>query len=65
VGENTGSVETMLTKIAELYEDDVDRSVESLTRLIEPLMMVVIGAIVGSILICLYMPIFNLASAIE
>jgi len=65
VGENTGSVETMLTKIAELYEDDVDRSVESLTRLIEPLMMTVIGAIVGSILICLYMPIFNLASAIE
>jgi len=65
VGENTGSVETMLTKIAELYEDDVDRSVESLTRLIEPLMMIVIGAIVGSILICLYMPIFNLASAIQ
>jgi len=65
VGENTGSVETMLTKIAELYEDDVDRTVEGLTRLIEPLMMIVIGAIVGSILICLYMPIFNLASAIQ
>ncbi len=65
VGENTGTVETMLTKIAELYEDEVDRAVEGLTKLIEPIMMVFVGSMVGSILICLYLPIFNLAGALS
>lgn len=65
VGENTGTVETMLNKIADLYEDEVDRAVESLVKLIEPMMMVVVGGLVGSILICLYLPIFNLAGAIS
>ena len=65
VGENTGTVETMLTKIAELYEDEVDRAVEGLTKLIEPIMMVFVGGLVGSILICLYLPIFNLAGALS
>jgi len=64
VGENTGTVETMLEKIAELYEDEVDRTVEGLTKLIEPIMMVFVGSLVGSILICLYLPIFNLAGAL-
>ncbi len=65
VGENTGTVETMLAKIAELYEDEVDRAVEGLTKLIEPIMMVFVGSMVGSILICLYLPIFNLAGALN
>ena len=64
VGENTGSIDTMLTKIAEFYEDEVDRVIEGLTKLIEPIMMVFVGAMVGGILVCLYLPIFNLAGAI-
>ena len=65
VGEETGSLENMLMKIAELYEDDVERTVEGLTKLIEPLMMVLVGTLVGTILICLYLPIFNLAGAMS
>lgn len=64
VGEETGSVEIMLTKIADLYEDEVQRKIEGLTSLIEPMMMVVIGVLVGGILICMYLPIFNMAGAI-
>ena len=65
VGEETGTVETMLNKIADLYEDDVDRTVEGLTKLIEPLMMIFVGMLVASILICLYLPIFNMAGAMS
>jgi type IV pilus assembly protein PilC len=61
VGEKTGTVETMLFKIAELYEADVERTVEGLTKLIEPMMMILVGVLVGSILICMYLPIFNMA----
>lgn len=61
VGEKTGAVETMLFKIAELYEADVERTVEGLTKLIEPMMMILVGLLVGSILICMYLPIFNMA----
>lgn len=64
VGEETGNVENMLNKIADLYEDDVERTVEGLTKLIEPLMMIFIGCIVAGILVCLYLPIFNMAGAI-
>ncbi len=64
VGEETGTVETMLNKIADLYEDDVERTLEGLTKLIEPLMMIFVGMLVASILICLYLPIFNMAGAI-
>ena len=64
VGEETGSVETMLSKIADLYEDEVARAIDGLTKLIEPIMMIFVGALVGSILICMYLPIFNLAGAI-
>ncbi|MBD3180785.1 type II secretion system F family protein [Candidatus Poribacteria bacterium] len=64
IGENTGNLENMLNKIADLYEDEVDRTVEGLTKLIEPVMMIFVGAIVGTILICLYLPIFNMADAI-
>ena len=65
VGEETGTVETMLNKIADLYEDDVDRTVEGLTKLIEPLMMIFVGLQVAAILICLYLPIFNMAGAMS
>jgi type IV pilus assembly protein PilC len=65
VGEETGTVETMLDKIADLYEDDVERTVEGLTKLIEPLMMIFVGVVVASILICLYLPIFNMADVMS
>ena len=65
VGEETGTVETMLNKIADLYEDDVERTLEGLTKLIEPLMMIFVGMLVGSILVCLYLPIFNMAGAMS
>ena len=64
VGEETGNVETMLNKIADLYEDDVERTVEGLTKLIEPLMMIFVGVLVALILVCLYLPIFNMAGAL-
>jgi type IV pilus assembly protein PilC len=65
VGENTGTLGKMLSKIAELYEGEVDRAVEGLTKLIEPIMMIMVGGLVGTILICLYLPIFNLAGAMS
>ena len=65
VGEETGTVETMLNKIADLYEDDVDRTVEGLTKLIEPIMMILVGLMVASILVALYLPIFGMAGALS
>jgi type IV pilus assembly protein PilC len=65
VGEETGTVETMLGKIADLYEDDVERTLEGLVKLIEPLMMIFVGMLVASILVCLYLPIFNMAGALS
>ncbi len=60
VGEETGAVDTMLTKIAEFYEDEVNASVKSLTSILEPIMMIAVGGLVGVIVISLYLPIFNL-----
>jgi len=64
VGEATGSLDTMLSKIADFYEIEVDNAVEALTSLMEPALMVVLGGIVGFILIAMYLPIFTLATAI-
>ncbi len=60
VGEDTGALDTMLHKIAEFYDQDVEATTESLTALIEPLMIAVLGGIVGSMIIALYMPIFKI-----
>ena len=65
VGEETGALDDMLTKIADFYDDDVGAMVESLTSLIEPLMIVVMGIIVGGILISLYLPMFKLITLIN
>ena len=65
VGESTGAMDTMLQKIADFYEDEVDVAVESLTKLMEPLMMVVIGGVVGTVLIAMYLPIFEVAGNIK
>jgi type IV pilus assembly protein PilC len=63
VGESTGAMDTMLTKIADFYEDEVDAAVDALTSLIEPLLMVFLGVVVGGLVIALYLPIFQIAGA--
>ena len=65
VGEQTGALDQMLSKIADFYEDEVDVAVAALTSLIEPILMVVIGGTVGLVLIGMYLPIFDLAGKIK
>ena len=65
VGEATGAMDQMLTKIADFYDDEVDAAVQGLTSLIEPVMMVFLGGIVGGFLIAMYLPIFSIAGAIK
>ena len=65
VGEETGALDTMLSKVADFYDSEVDASVSALTSLIEPLLIVVMGVAVGGILIALYLPMFNIANLIQ
>ncbi len=65
VGEATGAMDTMLNKIADFYDDEVDTAVASLTSMIEPLMMVFLGGVVGGFLISMYLPIFSIAGAVK
>ena len=65
VGEQTGALDTMLNKIADFYEEEVDVAVAAMTSLIEPFMMVGIGSVVGTVLIAMYLPIFSLAGKIK
>lgn len=65
VGESTGALDAMLGKIADFYEDEVDQAVAALTSLLEPIMMVVLGTIIGFIVIAMYLPIFTMAQAIQ
>ncbi|WP_029664011.1 type II secretion system F family protein [Cellulomonas sp. KRMCY2] len=65
VGEDTGALDEMLAKIAEFYDQEVESTTEQLTSLIEPLMIAVLGTVVGSMIIALYMPIFSVFDLIE
>ncbi len=65
VGEETGQVDTMLEKVAQFYNQEVEASVDSLTSLIEPLLIAVIGGCVGAAVIALYMPMFNIIKLIQ
>jgi type IV pilus assembly protein PilC len=65
VGEQTGALDTMLNKIADFYEEEVDVAVSAMTSLIEPVLMVGIGSTVGVVLIAMYMPIFSIAGKIK
>ena len=65
VGEETGALEAMLSKIADFYEDEVAASLKALTSILEPLMIVVVGAIVGFIVISMYMPMFKVYDQIK
>ena len=64
VGEETGAMETMLSKIADFYDEEVDAAVDALTAMLEPLMMVFLGGTVGGLLIAMYLPIFKIAETI-
>ncbi|MDP9132823.1 MAG: type II secretion system F family protein, partial [Nitrospirota bacterium] len=64
VGESTGALDAMLGKIADFYEDEVDQAVTSLTSLLEPIMMVFLGIVIGFIVIAMYLPIFKMSEAI-
>lgn len=64
IGEQSGALDTMLGKVADFYEDEVENAVRAMTSLIEPLMMVVLGAIIAFILIAMYLPVFQLGDTI-
>jgi len=65
VGESTGALDAMLGKIADFYEDEVDQAVAAMTSLLEPIMMVFLGTVIGFIVIAMYLPIFTMAAAIQ
>jgi type IV pilus assembly protein PilC len=65
VGEETGALDSMLDKIADFYEDQVEASVKALTSILEPLMIIVIGGIVGFIVVSMYMPLFSVYNSIK
>jgi type IV pilus assembly protein PilC len=65
VGEKTGDLSGMLAKIAEFYTEEVDAAVESLTSILEPIMIIIVGAVVGGMLIAMYLPIFNMIGSVS
>ncbi|MBT8494274.1 MAG: type II secretion system F family protein [Deltaproteobacteria bacterium] len=65
VGEQTGAMDQMLQKIADFYEDEVDVAVAALTAMMEPLMMVFLGGVVGGLIVAMYLPVFELAGNID
>ncbi|MDZ4165205.1 MAG: type II secretion system F family protein [Smithellaceae bacterium] len=64
VGEATGALDAMLSKIADFYDDEVDAAVDAMTALLEPFMMVFLGGVVGGMIIAMYLPIFQMAAAV-
>ena len=64
VGEATGALDVMLGKVADFYEDEVDQAVENLTSMMEPIIIVFLGVIIGGLVIAMYMPIFSMASSV-
>ena len=64
VGESVGALDTMLDKIADFYDEEVDQAVDNITSAIEPLMMVVLGGLIGGVVIAMYLPIFQIASLV-
>jgi type IV pilus assembly protein PilC len=65
IGEETGELEKMLGKIADFYEDEVDASIQSLTSIIEPIMMIAVGLMVGVIIIAMYLPMFKMLTLVK
>jgi len=65
VGEETGEIDKMLMKVADFYEDEVEQAVKALTSIMEPLMIAVLGGMVGSILIAMYLPMFKIFDLVK
>jgi type IV pilus assembly protein PilC len=65
VGEETGALDTMLSKIADFYEDQVNAAVKQLASILEPVMIVLVGGMVGFIVISMYMPLFKVYDSIK
>ena len=64
VGEATGALDTMLEKIADFYDKEVDAAVEALTSMLEPLLMLFLGGTIGGLVVAMYLPIFSMAGAV-
>ena len=64
IGEEAGSVDAMLSKVADFYEEDVDNAVDGLTSLLEPLIMAFLGVLIGGLVIAMYLPIFKMGSVV-
>jgi type IV pilus assembly protein PilC len=64
VGESVGALDTMLEKIADFYDEEVDQAVDNLTAMIEPFMMVFLGGMIGGLVVAMYLPIFKIASVV-
>ncbi len=64
IGEETGSLDAMLQKVATIYEEEVDTAVDGMSTLLEPFIMIILGIIVGGLVIAMYLPIFKLGSVI-
>jgi len=62
VGENTGALDSLLKKVADFYEEEVDEAVNNLTALMEPMIMVILGVVLGGLVIAMYLPIFQMGS---
>jgi type IV pilus assembly protein PilC len=65
IGEETGELEKMLSKIADFYEDEVDSAVSSLTSIVEPIMMIGVGIMVGIVIISMYLPMFKMLTLVK
>jgi type IV pilus assembly protein PilC len=65
VGETTGALDAMLGKIAEFYEEEVDNAISNLTALMEPIVIVFLGVVIGGLVISMYLPIFQLGAVIS
>jgi type IV pilus assembly protein PilC len=65
IGEETGELDAMLGKIADFYEEEVDASISALTSIIEPIMIIMVGAVIGTIIIAMYLPMFKLLTLIK
>ncbi|MEC9070765.1 MAG: type II secretion system F family protein, partial [Myxococcota bacterium] len=65
VGESTGALDIMCTKIADFYDEEVDTAVDGLTSMIEPLIMVILGGIIGTVMLAMYMPIFAMGDVVS
>jgi len=64
VGEATGSLDSMLTKIADFYDDEVETAVNAMTSMLEPMLMVFLGGVVGGMIVAMYLPIFQIGSIV-